>query len=262
MRKLEAVIFDWAGTTVDYGCFAPVHAFIEIFKAFGIEASMEEVRKPMGMLKRDHIRTMLNMPEIRKQWEKKYGRSSAEQDVDALYQLFEEKLLGILENFTDVKPGVGETVKLLRKKGIRIGSTTGYTDKMMEIVVRGAAAGGYQPDAWFSPDSTGSLGRPYPYMIYRNMEAFGVSSVNGVVKAGDTISDIREGKNAGVYTIGIVEGSSEMGLTEAEYQMLAPEEKRQKDVLVKEKYMEAGADAVIRSMDELLPCLEQVFVIS
>ena len=29
-NKFEAVIFDWAGTTVDYGCFAPVQAFVEV----------------------------------------------------------------------------------------------------------------------------------------------------------------------------------------------------------------------------------------
>ena len=55
MARIECVIFDWAGTTVDYGCFAPVHAFMEVFRAYGMEPTMEETRKPMGMLKRDHI---------------------------------------------------------------------------------------------------------------------------------------------------------------------------------------------------------------
>lgn len=64
MRRIEAVIFDWAGTTVDYGCFAPVQAFVEAFKSFGIEPTMEEVRKPMGMLKIDHIRTMMQMETV------------------------------------------------------------------------------------------------------------------------------------------------------------------------------------------------------
>lgn len=62
--KIEAVIFDWAGTTVDYGCFAPVQAFIEVFKEFGMEVTMEETRKPMGMLKWDHIKTMLECLEF------------------------------------------------------------------------------------------------------------------------------------------------------------------------------------------------------
>ena len=72
-RCIEAVIFDWAGTTVDYGCFAPVQAFVEVFKHFGIEPTMDEVREPMGMLKIDHIRTMLSMPRIHDLWVKEHG---------------------------------------------------------------------------------------------------------------------------------------------------------------------------------------------
>ena len=58
---IEGVIFDWAGTTVDYGCFAPVQAFMEAFAHYGVPVTAEETRKPMGMLKRDHIRTMLEL---------------------------------------------------------------------------------------------------------------------------------------------------------------------------------------------------------
>ena len=82
---------------------------------------------------------------------------------------------------------------------------------MMEIVTREAAKKGYEPDCWFSPDSVQHMGRPYPYMIFRNMEMLRVASVKNVIKVGDTISDIKEGRNAGVFTVGIVEGSSEMG---------------------------------------------------
>ena len=74
MKKIKAVIFDWAGTTVDYGCMAPVQAFVEVFKQYGIEPTMEEVRKPMGMLKIDHIRTMLQMERICGLWVEKYGK--------------------------------------------------------------------------------------------------------------------------------------------------------------------------------------------
>ena len=48
---IEVVIFDWAGTTVDYGCFAPVKAFMDSFAHYGIEVTIEETRKPMGMLR-------------------------------------------------------------------------------------------------------------------------------------------------------------------------------------------------------------------
>ena len=71
---------------------------------------------------------------------------------------------------------------------------------------------GYEPECWFSPDSTGQKGRPYPYMIFRNMEALGIDDVHKVLKVGDTASDIKEGKHAGVWSAGVVIGSSEMGL--------------------------------------------------
>lgn len=50
-NHIEAVIFDWAGTTVDYGCFAPVQVFTEVFTNAGVAPTPQEVREPMGMLK-------------------------------------------------------------------------------------------------------------------------------------------------------------------------------------------------------------------
>lgn len=226
MKKIEAVIFDWAGTTVDYGCFAPVQAFIEAFKKFGIEPTVAEVREPMGMLKWDHIHTMMQMPRITEEWKCVHGRMWDTKDVDAIYERSEKAIFKILHNFSTPKPFVLEAIEQLRAKGIKIGSTTGYTDEMMSYVVPAAKEQGYDPDAWFSPNSVNNMGRPYPYMVYKNMEALKVSSVDAVVKVGDTVADIKEGKTAGIISIGIVEGSSIMGLSEEEYEQLSDVEKK------------------------------------
>lgn len=252
IKEMECVIFDWAGTTVDYGCFAPVQAFVEIFRHYGIEPAMEEVRKPMGLLKRDHIKAMLSMERIRKLWLELYQKEPSERDIDAMHRMFQDKLMGILDKFAAPKPYVTETVKALRSMGLSIGSTTGYTDQMMEIVVPKAREQGYSPDAWFSPNSVNNMGRPYPFMIFENMKALKIASVDKVLKVGDTISDIREGKNAGVYTIGVVEGSSELGMTQEEYEAFTKAQKDAAVMRVKERFMRAGADAVILNMAELL----------
>lgn len=257
-RCIEAVIFDWAGTTVDYGCFAPVQAFAEVFKHFGIEPTMDEVREPMGMLKIDHIRTMLSMPRIHDLWVREYGSEPSEENVKQMYGLFESKLMSILDQFTKLKPFVPETVELLRQKGIKIGSTTGYTDAMMKVVTEGAREQGYEPDAWFSPDSTGGIGRPYPYMIFKNLEALKVSSVKNAVKIGDTVSDIKEARHAGVISVGVVEGSSEMGLTEAEYENLTDSQKEAVCRKVKETFKNAGAHYVIQNLSELEELLKKL----
>ena len=251
-KKIEAVIFDWAGTTVDYGCFAPVQAFMEVFKDAGIEPTMEEVREPMGMLKWDHIRTMLEMPRIKQLWIEKYQKEPEDSDADRLYAQFEPSLMKILDQFSAPKPYVTETVEKLKEMGIKIGATTGYTDVMMNVVVPKAKELGYAPDCWFSPDSTNGMGRPFPYMIFENMKTLKISSVEKVIKVGDTVSDILEGKNAGLFTIGILEGSSVLGLSQAEYEALSEEEKNQRLNQAKKKYEEAGANAVVRDIRGIL----------
>ncbi len=248
---IEAVIFDWAGTAVDYGCFAPVQAFREAFAHYDVPVTMEETRKPMGMLKRDHIRTMMKMERIAAEWKRVHGREATEEDVEAVYAQFEPKLFSILENYSSPKPFVLETVDTLRKMGIKIGSSTGYTDAMMDIVVKGAAKEGYSPDFWISPDGVGGKGRPYPYMIFENMKVLGVSSVKNVVKVGDTVSDIREGVSAGVWSVGVIEGSSELGLTQEEFEQMSPEQKEKECCRVEQVFRKAGADFVIDNLSQL-----------
>lgn len=255
--KFDGIIFDWAGTTVDYGSFAPVQAFVEAFEAFGITPTLEEVRKPMGMLKIDHIRTMLSMDRIHDLWKEKQGRDWTEEDVQHVYEIFEKKIMEILSRFAEPKPYVVETIQKLREMGLKIGSTTGYTDEMMAVVVPGAKAKGYEPDCWFSPDAVGKCGRPYPYMIFKNMEALKLQDVSRVMKVGDTVSDIKEGKNAGMVSVGIIEGSSVLGLTQAEYEGLSKKEKEAANKKAAETYFAVGADYVvqdIRGVLELVSC--------
>lgn len=256
MKKIEAVIFDWAGTTVDYGCFAPVQAFVEAFKEFGITPTIEEVREPMGMLKHDHIETMLTMPRIREEWKKIFNKDWAAEDVDAVYEKSEAGILKILNQFADPKPYVLDTMKEVKAKGIKIGSTTGYTDEMMNIVAPKAEEHGYKPDCWFSADAVKGYGRPYPYMIFQNMLELNVSSVDAVIKVGDTVSDIKEGKNAGVISVGIVEGSSVMALSKEEFDALSKEEQETKREATRKILKEAGADYVIDDIRGLLDLIK------
>ena len=258
ITRFDAVIFDWAGTTVDYGCFAPVNAFIEAFREFGVEPTQEETRKPMGLLKHDHIETMLNMDRIARAWQDVRGAAPTAADVDAVYAHFEPKLLSILDRFAAPKPGVVDAVAELRAAGLKIGSTTGYTDAMMEIVAPKAAEQGYAPDYWISPDGTHGKGRPAPYMIFENMRMLDLTDVRRVVKVGDTVSDMREGRNAGCFTVGVTEGSSLMGLSQDEFGALSPADRQAARDRVRRDFTQAGADAVIDTMADLPTLLAQL----
>lgn len=255
---IEGVIFDWAGTAVDFGCFAPVNVFIDIFRDAGVEVTMKEAREPMGMLKIDHIRAMLQMPRVSALWKEEKGRDFDENDVNELYSKFEPALMASLSKYTDPIPGVIDTVKTLREKGLKIGSTTGYTNTMMEVVTSEAKEKGYEPDSWVTPDSTNGVGRPYPYMIYKNMERLKLSAPWKVVKVGDTVSDIKEAVNAGVWSVGIIIGSSEMGLSYDEFNTLSDADKDEAIKKTEEVFMKNGADFTIKSMTDLPKLLHKI----
>ena len=224
MKKISGVIMDWAGTAVDYGCFAPLNAFLKVFsEEKGIDITYRQAREPMGLLKIDHIKAILSMPEVNEKFRALYKRDWNKGDVDEMYASFEKHLFASLKDFTTPIPGVLETMAMLREQGIKIGSTTGYTAKMMEIVRPGAEAKGYRVDNLVTPNEV-PAGRPAPYMIYKNMIDLAIPSVDQVVKVGDTIADIKEGVNAKVWSVGIVTGSNEMGVSEEEYNSRPAEE--------------------------------------
>ncbi|HIT89757.1 MAG TPA: phosphonoacetaldehyde hydrolase [Candidatus Merdenecus merdavium] len=256
IESIEGVILDWAGTTVDFGSMAPVQAFIDAFGSCNIKVTIDEVREPMGMLKKDHIRYMLNQERVNGLWLETWNRPYTESDVEIIYSQFEVRLMGILKEFSKPKPYVLETVEWLRNKGIKIGSTTGYTDGMMEIVAHEAKEQGYEPDVLVTPDTVGGMGRPYPYMIFKNMELLKIMDTSKVLKVGDTISDIQEGNHAGVWTAGIIEGSSVMGLSMEEFAALSQDEKDDLSEMVKQQYLKAGADFVFQDIRDLLKLIE------
>lgn len=251
MKKVECVIFDWAGTTVDYGCFAPVAAFVRAFEELGITISIEEARSFMGMSKIDHIRELFKLDSVSVQFSRLFERMWEESDVVAMNQRFESYLFASLESYTNPIAGVLATVEKLRAEGIKIGSTTGYTSAMMEVVAPAAALKGYAPDCYVTSAGL-PAGRPAPFMVYQNMINLAIASPLSVIKIGDTLSDIREGVNAGVWTVGVVLGSSELGLTEQEVAALPFEALYCRMKTVKEKMFAAGAHYVIDSIDELL----------
>lgn len=258
MPKIEAVIFDWAGTTVDFGSTSPVSAFMEAFRRAGVEVTDEETRAPMGLLKRDHIRTLLRMPRIEKAWREHYGRAPNADDVEALYADFEPALMAVLPKHCDIKPYVLDAVHALKEKGIKIGSTTGFTTSMMKVVAPEASKAGYNPDTFVTADDTGGFGRPWPYMVFENMRRLGLADVRRIVKVGDTVSDMREGKNAGLITVGVTEGSSVIGLNKESWDKLTDMERFSLRKKARETFFANGADFVIDTMAELPQLIEEI----
>ena len=247
---IAAVIFDWAGTTIDYGCFSPLRPFINAFQKHGLIVTMSEARGPMGKLKIDHVRELLSLPTVANQFEQLHNREATEADVLAIYHDFEQQVFAGLAEFVVPLPNVIPTIEQLRSLGLKIGSTTGYTREMMEIVLPLAKDQGYSPDFCVTASEV-KRGRPYPYMIYKNMLELDIADIKTVIKVGDTLSDIREGVNAGCIAVGVIEGSSELGLSLAEFNALDAATKNCEMKKVRFRMYAAGADYVIDNIAEL-----------
>jgi phosphonoacetaldehyde hydrolase len=127
----------------------------------------------------------------------------------------------------------------------------------MERLVPAAAARGYRPDFWIASDQA-PQGRPWPWMIFKNMEHLRVCPPAAVIKIGDTVSDVEEAHNAGVWSVAVVESSSVVGRSEAEVAALSPHDRRQIMQRAEEKFAAAGAHFVIRNLSELSSTIEQI----
>lgn len=256
-RFLQAVVLDWAGTTVDFGSLAPVAALERVFDAAGVPVTSAEVRAHMGTLKKDQIRSICAGTRVAAAWAAKHGHAPAESDVERLFAEFLPRQAEILAEFSAPIAGVPETIERWRAAGLRIGSTTGYTRALLDLVMPAAARQGYWPDASVTPDEAGG-GRPKPFMCYRNAILLGVFPLWHCVKIGDTPADVAEGRNAGMWTIGITATGNEVGLSQAEWDALSPEERCQREKKAAGRLTGEGAHFTAPSLASCGGILEEI----
>jgi phosphonoacetaldehyde hydrolase len=250
LGPVRAVIFDWAGTTVDYGSMAPVDAFIELFRRHGVTVSAEEARRPMGSYKKDHVRLILSMEPVTRQWQRLHGRPPSPEDVELLYCGFIPLQTEMIGHHADVIPGVAATVNWLRKQGIVIGSTTGYTREMMTSLLPQAAAAGFSSQSTVCADEV-PAGRPAPWMALTSAMQLGVYPMEACVKVGDTLVDIAEGLNAGMWTVGVSKTGNELGLALTEVAATPPGDLASKLEAASHRLLGAGAHYVVEEVAQL-----------
>jgi phosphonoacetaldehyde hydrolase len=254
---LKGVIFDWAGTVIDYGSCAPAVAFVEVFNSNGIEITMAEAREPMGMAKRDHIASILQMSTVSERWHDAKGALPNDADIDELYAQFQPTQLKCLRDYGELIPGAIETVAECRRRGMKIGSSTGYTRQLMEVVMAGAARQGFEPDSMTCADDT-IAGRPAPWMCFENARRMNVFPTAAIVKVDDTPVGIEAGRNAGMWTVGVTRSGNLVGLTRDDVQQLDQAELARRCESAAERLFAAGAHYVIESVAELPAVLDDI----
>jgi phosphonoacetaldehyde hydrolase len=254
---LQAVILDWAGTTIDYGSRAPAQVFVEIFRRRGIEITEAEARGPMGQSKRDHIAAIIALPRIADMWHLRHGRKPGTAEIDVLYDDFLPLQKEILASGTTVLPGIPRAITELRAMGLNIGSTTGYTRELMSIVSPLAAQGGYAPDVTVCADDV-TAGRPAPWMNFHAAELLGAYPMNSVLVVDDTSAGIEAGLYAGAVTVAVTQTGNALGLSESDVAALPEAELATRLNAIEDDFLRLGAHFVINSVADLPRLVHQI----
>jgi len=254
---VEALILDWAGTTIDFGSLAPVYAFMELFKQEGIPVSQAEAREPMGTEKSEHIRRMLANPRIADAWLAVKGQVSNAEDIKRLYNLFEPIQTRIVAERGQLIPGWKTMFDELTVAGIKIGSNTGYGPGMMAPALIAAKDQGYIPASTvFATDVT--RGRPFPDMALKVAMALQVGHVNACIKVDDTLPGIEEGLRAGMWTVGVSCSGNEVGLDRDAWEALSSDAQQDYRQQAEQRLFNVGAHYVIDSVADLAAVIVDV----
>ena len=254
---VKAVVFDWAGTVIDFGCMAPVHALCDVFAADGVAITAAEARADMGRAKLDHLRAILAAPAVAARWQAAKGSVAGEDDVARLYAALEPAMAAAATRAATMIPGAVETVAELRGLGVKIGSGTGYTRAMMAGILPAAAAQGYAPDAVICAGETPS-GRPAPLMTWAALIQLDAWPAVACIKVDDAPVGIVEGKAAGCWTVGIAASGNEIGLDRDDWLALSDGERARLLAGAEAALRAAGADFVIADVSQLMPVVHEI----
>ena len=256
-QKIKAVILDWAGTVVDHGSSAPMGAFVKAFAHFGVTISIADARGPMGMAKRDHIRMVGTAPAVAAAWRANHGRDFDDAAIDAIFEVFEPMNVAAVEAHSALIPGAHDALQWCKARGIRVGSTTGYTRPIMERLMPLAAAQGFVPEVTICAGDL-AAGRPAPLQIWSALAQMGIWPTSSVIKLDDTAPGIGEARAAGCWAAGAALTGNNPGLTAEELARLPPDQRSALRRAASEPLLRAGAHLVIDSIAELPWLVEHI----
>ena len=213
--RLRLVMFDMAGTTVDDvidGLPLMVRSMVNAFQRHGFGLAPEKVHRHRGREKREAIAALLN-------------ETSADAPASTVEKVYSDFVTELERSVARVQEIDGTTAvfKALKSHSLYVGVGSGFPTSIVDGIVsqlRWQTQG--LVDYVGTAERVGA-GRPDPKMIYDAMQQLGIDDPRQVMKVGDTVVDVEEGKNAGAWTVAVLTGSqTEMHLKAANPDYILP----------------------------------------
>jgi len=245
-KKIQLAVFDVGGTIIDAGCKAPAITFKKVFDQYKFDTNMSNIRKHMGICKKEHIRRLL-LDGNRDRINEDYDYNELSKLIDRMYYSFEEHEYIALEEYGKPITGTIEVLSRLGNESISVGLCTGFNRNILNKILQLNPVINQLITTCVANNEV-SLGRPSPFMVYQNMMNTRVTDYECVVKVDDTVSGILEGVNAGCWTIGVSKYGNSMGMDEEEIiklKKIDPEEYHRRHNKAILELKQAGANMVV-----------------
>ncbi len=255
---IRAVIFDWTGTVIDYGSQAPVVALKRAFQKFGLIVGQQQIRQDLGLGQDIHIRRLMADSVLQQQWEASHKGLPISLGAELIYDQFVAEMRAVLPKYAQLRTGFSRLLSFLQNQGIRFATTTSYSSELLGEILPIVKESGFAPQVNITPGDVDGYGRPNPNMIQAAMAELGIHNARFVVKVGDTVNDILEGKAAGALTVGIVEGSNLIGLSKREFNACSLEEQNSLKNQAVQAFEAAGADYVVDDTKQLISLIKEL----
>ena len=268
---IRGCIFDLGGTIIDKYSITSLVCLKKAFSNKGINVKSSLIRKDMGLNKMEHIEELCQMDSIKQQWYKNYGNLISNKEKENIFKDFSKiQRKETIENMK-VIPQTYNVIKKLQGMNIKIGATTGFDKEQTDRVKSILESNGVKLDNYVSSTCLENPGRPHPYMIYENMKDLDLDDPRQIIKIDDTVTGIKEGLNAGCWSIGVARWSVNMNIDSYEemnefekglmknnnysdnYYQLFKKINSSKQILEK-----SGAHYVVRNLGEIIKIIEDI----
>lgn len=207
MKNIELVVFDMAGTTVNEDNLV-YKTVCKVINDAGYEVSLAQTleygagKEKLQAIK-DILRACTPVVEV-------------EQQAQLIFRNFKKHLEDAYNTFPiKTFDGMEDFFQVLRANDIKVVLNTGYDAKTAnKLLAKLNWHVGHTIDGLITADDV-EVGRPSPEMIHKAMKQFNIVDAQRVLKAGDSIIDIEEGKNANCgVVVGVLTGAQHRALLE------------------------------------------------
>jgi phosphonoacetaldehyde hydrolase len=259
IQNVKGIIFDLAGTLIDTGCNAPVHAMTAAFARNGLLVTDEIVRVDMGLPKRAHIKAILDKPVVLNQWKSIFNNPPRDIDINRIYKYTNFELKRVVGYYSKPTPYAVELLHHLQANGILIGITTGYSREIIQALGDRIHKAGIIYNNLVCADEV-SNPRPQAGMVNKILDNWKIYnySLYQYIKIGDTVADIQEAHSANLVSCQVIDTCSDIGqlIKNKKTRSANRELINSRKYCVKNKFEKTGAEFYCNNLYDILETLK------